>query len=445
MPHETPKTQQLSVSNISVRIGEAMQARTKDPLWFLARQWQTGEFSAENGGKPAYLSISFRDYPLESVTFGDGSTLLDLDEPLEFIVEREDVNGESAAWREEALEYEFGANTAGHRLHAEDYAGHRLDWYHFDYIGSRTAPAKEIESCRMTPTQVHLRGAPHPRWWRLEDHDSYFDSPDDPEPNALSLLLPEFFYVDINNWYVAPVAARAGVMRVMENVMVVDSFGVTTKIPAVDGGGENGRPWRVFTLELAPESDAAPLDARHLFLPNVALEVLHNDDIEDIRFLRDEEANLVWAFEHRYRAPDGTAVVNGDRTLAPSVAAAVPSDGLPRFVLRSDVAPHWIPYVARYVRSESATNSETYLRRGRTVESATPTSPQYGSRIVAESWRINEEQVPRSGIRVRRTACFARGSNGVGLHWVGRYRETGRRMTPPELQCDFIEPPAGPE
>jgi hypothetical protein len=44
-------TQQLSGSNTSANIGDALAARIKDPLWFLARQWQTGEFEAENGGR----------------------------------------------------------------------------------------------------------------------------------------------------------------------------------------------------------------------------------------------------------------------------------------------------------------------------------------------------------------------------------------------------------
>ena len=43
-------SQQLYATNVSVNMGEALEARIKDPLWFLARQWQTGEFEAENGG-----------------------------------------------------------------------------------------------------------------------------------------------------------------------------------------------------------------------------------------------------------------------------------------------------------------------------------------------------------------------------------------------------------
>ena len=42
MPEEASRRQQLYVTNQSVNIAEALAARVKDPLWFLARQWQTG-------------------------------------------------------------------------------------------------------------------------------------------------------------------------------------------------------------------------------------------------------------------------------------------------------------------------------------------------------------------------------------------------------------------
>lgn len=50
------------------------------------------------------------------------------------------------------------------------------------------------------------------------------------------------------------------------------------------------------------------------------------------------------------------------------------------------------------------------MRRGRTREDATRANPQYHSRIVAESMRLNEEEIPkipRYGIRVRRVGRYA--------------------------------------
>src|SRR2546421_559848 len=100
-------SQQLYASNISVNIGEALSARTKDPLWFLARQWQTGEFEAENGGSLSAAHISFREYPLNRLTRGTTTQAISLDAPLDALVEGESASGDSPAWTSEALEYSF--------------------------------------------------------------------------------------------------------------------------------------------------------------------------------------------------------------------------------------------------------------------------------------------------------------------------------------------------
>lgn len=437
------RAQQLHATNLSVHIGEALEARTKDPLWFLARQWQSGEFAAENGGRPAYLSLSWREHPLERATIGGKPRDLNLDQPLEYVVERESEAGDAPAWRSAALEYAFEAETARHRFAAEEYHGRSLDWYHFDYAGPKPSRARtpETKHCVMTPTQIHVPGAPHPRWWRLEEADTQFDSPEDPEPNVLSTLLPEFFYLDVNNWYVAPLPTPAGTLREMVEVTMVDSFGVATKLQPTFGSREK-EEWRLFAADAAEDSRAGRLDGRFLLMPHVALNVLHNDDVEDVRFLRDEEANLVWAYEHRYRLEDGTPVVNGDRSREEE-AGEEPGEqaggGLARFVLRSETDPEWIPYVPRHVVVDTIVNGQVYLRRARSRETASQENPQYRSRVVSESWRINEEEVPRSGVRVRRIARFARGSDGEPYFWIGREKEAGRRMVHPDLRFDYLE------
>jgi hypothetical protein len=76
-------------------------------------------------------------------------------------------------------------------LSASDYDGHQLDWHDFEVSGiKQTAAAPAGPTRSIVPTALHVPGAPHPSWWRLEDADAFFDSPVDPEPNILSLLLP---------------------------------------------------------------------------------------------------------------------------------------------------------------------------------------------------------------------------------------------------------------
>jgi hypothetical protein len=286
----------------------------------------------------------------------------------------------------------------------------------------------------MVPTQLYFPGAPNPRWWRFEDGEAYFDEPVDPEPNALSMLLPEFFYADINNWYVLPLPMTSGSMREVTSVRVVDSFGVVTSVSPVD---QSTGSWRVFALDRAEDAGGRALDGRFLFAPNIALDVLHNDEIEDVRFIRDEDANLVWAIELRYRMATGETVIHGDGQALPGEPAGE-SDGLPRFRLKSDLPEHWIPYVPRRNAASSAAAGEIHLRRGRTNEAATPANPQYRSRIVAESVRLHEEEIPRSGLRVRRIARYARGSDGRQHFWVGRLKEAAQRTALPGLRFDYL-------
>jgi hypothetical protein len=79
------------------------------------------------------------------------------------------------------------------------------------------------------------------------------------------------------------------------------------------------------------------------------------------------------------------------------------------------------------------------LRRGRTIESATPSNPQYKSRIVKESWKLEEAEIPRTGVRVRRTYRFARGSDGTNYFWIGRDKRPAPRISSPQLKFDYLE------
>ncbi len=44
-------------------LAPSLAARVRDPLWFLARQWQFGEFQGEDAGSPAYVRVAMRDSP----------------------------------------------------------------------------------------------------------------------------------------------------------------------------------------------------------------------------------------------------------------------------------------------------------------------------------------------------------------------------------------------
>jgi hypothetical protein len=70
----------------------ALQARTHDPLWFLARQWQLGEMLGDDAGSPILAAVTTAESVLNRVAAGTtAATVLPPSTPLEVFVEREAV------------------------------------------------------------------------------------------------------------------------------------------------------------------------------------------------------------------------------------------------------------------------------------------------------------------------------------------------------------------
>src|SRR3954469_19719732 len=68
-----------------------------------------------------------------------------------------------------------------------------------------------------------------------------------------------------------------------------------------------------------------------------------------------------------------------------------------------------------------------------------PANIQFRSQLVAESWRLDEHEVPRTGLRVRRPYRYARGSDGQELFWIGRQKDPSAAIASPTLRFDFLE------
>ena len=70
----------------------ALQARTHDPLWFLARQWQLGEMLGDDAGSPILAAVTTTESVLNRVAAGTtAAAVLPPGTPLEAFIEREAV------------------------------------------------------------------------------------------------------------------------------------------------------------------------------------------------------------------------------------------------------------------------------------------------------------------------------------------------------------------
>src|SRR5262245_29059859 len=69
---------------------ESLQARVRDPLWFLTRQYQMGEFQGEDAAAPAYVQVAYRTSPFSGWSpRGAAVEGIDLSTPLEELSQTE--------------------------------------------------------------------------------------------------------------------------------------------------------------------------------------------------------------------------------------------------------------------------------------------------------------------------------------------------------------------
>jgi hypothetical protein len=95
----------LEAGAIDPELADGLAARVADPMWFLARQWQVGEFRGEDAATPVLMEADVRTGPITSFWIDDGRGNRQLvprgalGAPLEALAEREAITTGPAAVR----------------------------------------------------------------------------------------------------------------------------------------------------------------------------------------------------------------------------------------------------------------------------------------------------------------------------------------------------------
>lgn len=442
----------------SPSIEQGLKAATKDPLWYLARQWQMGEFRATNGGMPVRAEVAERTAAIEEVRLGANMNAfakpaqpgLPLEKAVESpggaAVEDDSFNG---AWSKKQLEYRFAVKAGDIELASEEYAGGNLDWFDFDVECDVQTRGTVVEHT-VLPAKVTFKGAPNTRFWRFEEGNVDLGDISRPDLNPVAMALIEFSMIYGNDWFSLPLPQKAGSVRSILELDVIDSFGQRTPIPPTVDTSAAQSMWSLYTLS-KPGGGAA--DSRLFVLADRVAAPMQGEPLEEVTFFRDESVNLVWAIEHRYL--DGKSVVNRDDVEAAHQPAAVRvGDDVPVYRLKSHVPRNWIPYIAMKV---SKTDEGIVLRRGRSDENAGRNNPQYKGELLKDARIINEEEIPSVPLRVtRHWKLVAAGpetwravnesgrwklvriKNKQVVSWVGREKKTAPRQPASNLIFDFL-------
>ena len=203
--------------------------------------------------------------------------------------------GSGSAWIPRQLEYRFGLaeheGGGGQRLTAPHYRSGDLDWYVFDAEQSeRRVVSARPAKATMVPTRVSFYGMPDARWWAFEEARTDFGRLDVARTDIAKLMLMEFGLVYGNDWFIMPLRLPIGTVTRIGSLDVLDVFGVHTPVERIASPDDSPLDaWNMFAVSSGD-------GGRFLLIPPI-VERLESETQEEVRFLRDEGANMVFAVE----------------------------------------------------------------------------------------------------------------------------------------------------
>jgi hypothetical protein len=355
---------------------------------------------------------------------------------------------EDSAWQPARLEYQFAlASAAGEgqkTLVADQYFEGHLDWYSVDFDSSRSLSLTPEPGpnglttenfVSFIPAPVSFKGMPHPRFWAMEENQTDFGKIDTSTTGLLHLLFAEFGLVYSNDWFMLPYPLLINTLCEIKGIVITDVFGQHVLIrPAGRGAESNWQRWALFHHT---DKNNAPVDTNLFYLPPALMKSLEGEPLEQVNFLRDEMANMVWAVEGIVPSQAGKGVDGKEMALeeSPSSPFVPAGEAGIRYVLGTTVPENWIPFVPVHMEGN---DPEIRLQRAQM-----PGAKGALGTVLTEKpapYFIFEEEVPRSGVIVQRSFQRARWLNGRTYLWVGRYKKAGKGEGWSNLKFDQIKP-----
>lgn len=368
-------------------------------------------------------------------------------------------SGESEAWVQPALEYQFkvSADSRGGQVvyKADQFADGALDWYSFDVEKNTTLPAgnstiapsqERSEVITFVPTPLQFGGMPNNRYWEMEDRKTDFGDININTTDIAQLLYAEFGMIYSNDWFIIPFEMQSGTIADVKGIVVTDVFGERTFIRAA--GSHPSEAWQKWDMYRVSIDRNESETAKSLLMLPVVCKSLESEPLETVKLIRDEMANMVWAVEATIPAENGTGINGYDAALAlenylgrTTVPTPIDREAPLHYVLGTNVPRNWIPFIA--------VKSGTDIRSTKLQMASMPERDGPGFTIIkprgvllehedAEPLFINEEEVGRAGVTVTRGFQRARWYSGKTYLWMSRKVAAGRGEGSSGLVFDYL-------
>jgi hypothetical protein len=379
----------------------------------------------------------------------------------------------SSAWIAAQMEYQFACSlpspsTDNTILTAAEYSAGDLEWYSMDVdrnanIPGLSGPATAAEKEKITtavitvmPQEAKFAGAPNSRWWQFEDANIDLGDIKADATDISKVIFVEYALLYNTDWLVAPFPVKTGTLTSMKGIVVTDVFGEQSFVkPALQGETGNWRAWGMYNLSVAGANNNLPADTR-LFLAPATVKTMESEPLEEVHFVRDEMSNHVWAVEVQQPNPLGAAIDSHVYTknvqavlenLDPAKPVPVAENALYKFTLGNTVPANWIPFVPVHL---PGSKREVQLQRASMPllfkEAYSHIRPRTAllrhgideQDVQQAPYFIHEEEIPRSGLKIKGTYQRTRWYNGKVVNWYGISKQTGRGEGSSGLKYDTI-------
>jgi hypothetical protein len=430
----------------AVTPAEAIVESELDDWWTMGRRIRLGARVAQEAeldtrpDLPASLRFDQPPPPYEHFHgFFDGRALWRMRDGLDitgfFGADTPPADGPDT-WNPSELVYQAQFESAAGPLRLSRHRGGRVDWYSVesDDAAPPAEPAGETRTHIVYPAPLEYPGAPHSRWWEIEDAAVDIGGYPPDTAHFATMLLVDLIYTHGDDWFLFPVEGRAAQVVTLTEVVITDSFGRTYH-QADWEGLTPPTDWTLFkTRGLRDES---------LVLWLTAATPLEGEPIEVVQFGIDEYANKLWAVERRVDGRDVTLPpppadefprlnrgTLAENRATPKEYAYIPSVG---------IVPFWHPY-----EIEANNGERRFVQRGLAdLSREQPLPMPYpraevllagppGARVLHT---VEPATIPLNGIEIERRWKLARDVAGRPVLWIQRQRKP--LLNPPARQVRF--------
>lgn len=409
-------------------------------------------------------------------------------------------------WTDEKLGYEFsvslrdgGVDAISGEYSVEDYHSGHLSWYSFDAenkdlpkyrseerkeerIGKSYKTEKNNEVTNLSeanvenknekyftfiPVLAEFPGSPNKRLWTFEDARISMGNSELSAESLANAVILQYTTMYGNDWLITPMEINAGMISQVKGIVVTDVFGnryfidrpagETSSSPDIRYSGK----WEMFTISKknAYETQDFTTDGCLFFPPSIA-RTEESAAIEEVQFLRDEMANMLWAVETKINDGCGKSL-DGDSYAA---EVGLELEALSKqqedteeieadysYLFQNSVPINWIPFSpVKFNPGEENAIREIRFQRSvmplfikdrfepiRPCTSLMRTGINENDEVTKHKF-INEEEILVVGTKVTLTNQRTRWFKGKTFNWLGAKKEICRTQANSGLSFDEL-------